>query len=113
MASAEAGRPGQYVKLRKEEKDGDVPVGTEDIRPGELNQPIRVPKVYPSPDRSIDRKFPARILVSSLIRSNELGFCVYLACNAAGRSEVRSVPAGASARLPPAGRRALEYVGFV
>ncbi|RLN15825.1 hypothetical protein C2845_PM02G20180 [Panicum miliaceum] len=49
MAAAEAGRPGQYVKLRKEEKDGDAPAGTdnEDISPGdgELNQPVRVPEL--------------------------------------------------------------------
>ncbi|CAN6311911.1 unnamed protein product [Urochloa humidicola] len=47
MASAEGSSPGQYVKLRKE-KEGDAPAAgteTEDIRPGELNQAVRVPEL--------------------------------------------------------------------
>ncbi|OEL23497.1 Cell number regulator 6 [Dichanthelium oligosanthes] len=51
MASAEACHRGQYVKLRKVEKDGDAPAGTEDIRPGELNQSVRVPELE---DRDAD-----------------------------------------------------------
>jgi hypothetical protein len=39
---ATSSHPSRYVKLTK---DQDAP--TEDIRPGELNQPVHVPQVRP------------------------------------------------------------------
>ncbi|KAL6906390.1 hypothetical protein ACP4OV_003991 [Aristida adscensionis] len=43
MAAAEGSHPSRYVKLGREQ--GDAPADAEDVRPGELNLPVRVPQL--------------------------------------------------------------------
>uniref|UniRef100_K3YEV6 Uncharacterized protein n=1 Tax=Setaria italica TaxID=4555 RepID=K3YEV6_SETIT len=70
----------RYVKLGKEEKDGDAPVaGAEDIRPGELNQAVQVWSLFPAGHRPIGVPAPRSLrpsLLSPLISADLCGYVV-------------------------------------
>jgi hypothetical protein len=53
MVEASRSHPSQYVKLTKDQDASHSGAGAEDIRPGELNQPVAVPQVLLAIPRAI------------------------------------------------------------